>query len=118
MSYLLRFLHLTQNYTQNIDTLETVVGIRNVLQCHGSFATASCLECRIRVPGSVIEQEIMQGEVPLCKRCDDSGKDSRKATNSLQKRGKKLDSDDEEDDPLFPSWIMKVIRFLIPNFSF
>ncbi|KAI0294328.1 DHS-like NAD/FAD-binding domain-containing protein [Multifurca ochricompacta] len=89
-----------QNYTQNIDTLETVVGVRNVLQCHGSFATASCLDCRIRVPGNVIEQEIMQGEVPLCKTCSDS--ESRR-----RKRGKPLDNEDEEDEPLFPPWIMK-----------
>ncbi|KAI0285261.1 DHS-like NAD/FAD-binding domain-containing protein [Russula brevipes] len=95
-----------QNYTQNIDTLETVVGVRNVLQCHGSFATASCLECRTRVPGNVIEQEIMRGEVPLCKSCNDSGHVSRKIINSAQKRKKKIDSD-EEDEPLFPTWIMK-----------
>jgi NAD-dependent SIR2 family protein deacetylase len=106
---------LAQNYTQNIDTLETVVGVQNVLQCHGSFATASCLECRIRVAGSVIEQEIMRGEVPLCKSCSHSGKVSRKAT---KKRSRKLDSDDdEEDDPLFPPWIMKVIIPPIPDFS-
>ncbi|KAF8489889.1 DHS-like NAD/FAD-binding domain-containing protein [Russula emetica] len=98
---------LLRNYTQNIDTLETVVGVRNVLQCHGSFATASCLECHIRVPGDVIEQEIMQGEVPLCKSCGDSGKVSRNAANSIPKRRSKPDSDEEEDDPLFPPWIMK-----------
>jgi NAD-dependent histone deacetylase SIR2 len=98
---------LLRNYTQNIDTLETAVGVRNVLQCHGSFATASCLECRIRVPGNVIEQEIMQGEVPLCKNCVDSGNGSRKAPKSVPKRRRKLDSDDEEDDPLFPPWVMK-----------
>ncbi|KAI0251396.1 DHS-like NAD/FAD-binding domain-containing protein, partial [Lactifluus subvellereus] len=95
------------DYTQNIDTLETVVGVRNVLQCHGSFATASCLECRIRVPGNVIEREIMQGEVPLCKGCGDSGKASRQVSNGRQRRGKKQDSDDEDDESLFPPWIMK-----------
>jgi len=100
-----------QNYTQNIDTLETAVGIRNVLQCHGSFATASCLECRIRVPGNVIEREIMQGEVPLCKSCNDSGKDWRKARNNKRKPSKQSDSEGE-DEPLFPPWIMKVIAFL------
>ena len=108
------FHSFAKNYTQNIDTLETVVGVRNVLQCHGSFATASCLECRIRVPGNAIEQEIMQGEVPLCKSCNDSGKVLRKATKGVPKRRSKLDSDDEEDDSLFPPWIMKVIMFLIP----
>jgi NAD-dependent SIR2 family protein deacetylase len=107
---------LAQDYTQNIDTLETVVGVRNVLQCHGSFATASCLDCHIRVPGNVIEQEIMEGEVPLCKGCSDPGKISRKATNRASKHRSKPDSDDEEDDPLFPPWIMKVITF--PNLGF
>lgn len=97
---------LLRNYTQNIDTLETSVGIRNVLQCHGSFATASCLECRIRVPGKVIEREIMQGEVPLCKSCNDSGKDWRKARKNRRKYNAQSDSEDE-DEPLFPPWIMK-----------
>jgi hypothetical protein len=60
------------------------------------------------VPGSIIEQEIMQGEVPLCKSCSDSSKPSKK-TNNAQKRNRKPDSDDEEDEPLFPPWIMKVI---------
>jgi NAD-dependent histone deacetylase SIR2 len=60
----------------------------------------------------------MQGEVPLCKSCVDSGHGSRKATKSVPKRRGKLDSDDEEDDPLFPPWIMKVITFLIPVSSF
>ena len=70
------------------------------------------------MPGNAIEHEIMQGEVPLCKSCSESGKVSRKATKSAPKRRSKLDSDDEEDDPLFPPWIMKVITFLIPVFSF
>src|SRR5712671_2993958 len=104
--------HFAKNYTQNIDTLETVVGVRNVLQCHGSFATASCLECRIRVPGRVIEEEIMRGEVPLCKSCSHSRIVPRKGSNTVQKRRKKSDSDDE-DAPLFPPWIMKVIASLI-----
>jgi hypothetical protein len=60
----------------------------------------------------------MQGEVPLCKSCSDSSKTSKKTTNSAQKRSRKLDSDDEEDEPLFPRWIMKVIAFPIPDSSF
>ena len=28
---------LLRNYTQNIDTLEQVAGIKNVLQCHGNL---------------------------------------------------------------------------------
>lgn len=70
------------------------------------------------MPGNVIEQEIMQGEVPLCKSCNDSGKVSKNRTNSIPNRRSKLDSDDEEDDPLFPPWIMKVITLPNPGSSF
>ena len=28
---------LLRNYTQNIDTLEQVAGIKNVIQCHGEL---------------------------------------------------------------------------------
>lgn len=28
---------LLRNYTQNIDTLEQVAGIKNIIQCHGNF---------------------------------------------------------------------------------
>ena len=34
---------LLRNYTQNIDSLEKQAGVKNVLQCHGSFSSASCL---------------------------------------------------------------------------
>jgi NAD-dependent histone deacetylase SIR2 len=70
------------------------------------------------VPGSIIEQEIMQGEVPLCKSCSDPSKSLKKATNNAQKRNRKSDSDDEEDEPLFPPWIMKVIALAISDSSF
>lgn len=40
--YIFRFIKLLEkkgrllrNYTQNIDTLEQVVGIENVIECHG-----------------------------------------------------------------------------------
>jgi hypothetical protein len=55
----------------------------------------------------------MQGEVPLCKDCSDSRNASKKAANGKQRRGKKQDSDDEGDEPMFPPWIMKVITFLL-----
>jgi NAD+-dependent protein deacetylase sirtuin 1 len=46
-------------YTQNIDTLEQSAGIKRVVYCHGSFATASCVQCRYQVAGSAIEPEIL-----------------------------------------------------------
>jgi hypothetical protein len=53
----------------------------------------------------------MQGEVPLCKSCGDSAK--AKAKNGKQRHGKKQDTNDDDDEPLFPPWIMKVITFLV-----
>ena len=36
---------LLRVYTQNIDGLERKAGIERLIECHGSFATASCIEC-------------------------------------------------------------------------
>ncbi|CAO3574012.1 unnamed protein product [Mortierella alpina] len=63
---------LIRNYTQNIDTLEQKAGITKVLQCHGSFATASCIRCKHSVPGDDIKEAIFKQEVAYCKLCTDS----------------------------------------------
>eukprot|EP00835_Amoeboradix_gromovi_P004486 NODE_352_length_10276_cov_0.244178.p2 type:complete len:458 gc:universal NODE_352_length_10276_cov_0.244178:4847-6220(+) len=60
---------LLRNYTQNIDGLETIQGIKNVIQCHGSFEYAYCIKCNERFKGSEIEEEIFNKVVPLCKKC-------------------------------------------------
>jgi NAD-dependent SIR2 family protein deacetylase len=57
---------LIRNYAQNIDTLESVAGIDKVINCHGSFNTASCLVCKNQVPGSAIEADVMAQKIPLC----------------------------------------------------
>ena len=59
---------LLRNYTQNIDTLEVVCGIRNVIQCHGSFATATCRACGHQVNSDLIKEDIMKNVIPVCKR--------------------------------------------------
>jgi len=59
------------HYTQNIDTLENVAGIKKVTQCHGSFATATCLNCKYKVDGRVVRKEIMKQKIPYCMRCKD-----------------------------------------------
>ncbi|KAI9636209.1 DHS-like NAD/FAD-binding domain-containing protein [Dioszegia hungarica] len=79
---------LLRNYTQNIDTLETLAGVQNVLQCHGSFATASCLRCRRRVPGTDIEGEIMRQEVPKCSVCRAEREAARAYEKSASAKGK------------------------------
>uniref|UniRef100_A0A8C2J9N9 protein acetyllysine N-acetyltransferase n=1 Tax=Cyprinus carpio TaxID=7962 RepID=A0A8C2J9N9_CYPCA len=60
---------LLRNYTQNIDTLEQVAGIQKIIQCHGSFATASCLVCKHKVDCEAVREEIFNQVVPHCPRC-------------------------------------------------
>ena len=60
---------LLRNYTQNIDGLETMVGIKNVIQCHGSFEYCYCLVCNKRMKGDEIKEEIFKKQVPICKYC-------------------------------------------------
>ncbi|KAJ7066609.1 SIR2-domain-containing protein [Mycena amicta] len=104
---------LLRNYTQNIDTLETLAGVTRVLQCHGSFATASCISCRRQVHGSEIEADILAQVVPLCSVCNAPQPDLKP---KKKKKGKaEWESDDDEDEsdaPAYPPWIMK------PNITF
>lgn len=61
---------LLRNYTQNIDTLESVVGISRKVTCHGSFETATCLACKHTVPCEDIREAILSASVPRCTQCD------------------------------------------------
>ncbi|XP_051945525.1 NAD-dependent protein deacetylase sirtuin-1-like [Xyrauchen texanus] len=60
---------LLRNYTQNIDTLEQAAGIQKIIQCHGSFATASCLVCKHKVDCEAVRDDIFNQVVPHCPRC-------------------------------------------------
>jgi len=60
---------LLRNYTQNIDTLECKAGIKRVMHCHGSFATASCIQCTHRVDCSSIRDQVLSGQIPRCSNC-------------------------------------------------
>ncbi|XP_072533536.1 NAD-dependent protein deacetylase sirtuin-1 isoform X2 [Salminus brasiliensis] len=62
---------LLRNYTQNIDTLEQVAGVQKIIQCHGSFATASCLVCKHKVDCEAVREDIFKQVVPHCPRCPD-----------------------------------------------
>ena len=61
---------LLRNYTQNIDTLERVAGIENVIECHGSFATASCTKCKFKVDAARIREDIIKQRIPFCHKCN------------------------------------------------
>ncbi|KAL1742129.1 DHS-like NAD/FAD-binding domain-containing protein [Schizophyllum fasciatum] len=101
---------LLRNYTQNIDTLETLAGVKRVLQCHGSFATASCIQCRRRVPGTDIEEAILSKKVPVCSVCcPPESLVPKKKKQGKKKAEGKWDSQDEDesDGPVYPPGIMK-----------
>jgi NAD-dependent SIR2 family protein deacetylase len=58
-------------YTQNIDGLELMAGLpaEKVVQCHGTFDTASCIDCK----GPASSDEFLRGAVAgvpeRCKAC-------------------------------------------------
>ncbi|KAH7638102.1 nad-dependent histone deacetylase sir2-like [Dermatophagoides farinae] len=60
---------LLRNYSQNIDTLEQTAGIKNVITCHGSFATATCTVCGYRCDSNAIRNDIFAQNIPLCPHC-------------------------------------------------
>jgi NAD-dependent histone deacetylase SIR2 len=104
---------LLRVYTQNIDNLEQLAGVRDdkLVQCHGSFATASCMRCKLQVRGEEIREDVLRGEVPKCPACEAEREqqDKRKSNGKKRKRGSDWDDDDdgEEDDVI--EGIMKVI---------
>ncbi|KAJ7668328.1 DHS-like NAD/FAD-binding domain-containing protein [Mycena rosella] len=108
---------LLRNYTQNVDGLQGVAGVGpgSIMECHGSFTTASCLLCRRQVPGSEIKADIFAQKVPLCSVCNapQPGASPRKPKSKKRKSAKKAkgawdsDDEDESDDPSFPPGIMK-----------
>ncbi|KAF7503369.1 hypothetical protein GJ744_003933 [Endocarpon pusillum] len=58
-------------YTQNIDGIDLIAGIRRdkLVQLHGSFETATCITCEHRVRGEEIFPQIRKCEVPICTEC-------------------------------------------------
>lgn len=87
---------LLTNYSQNIDNLEAKAGIRpeKLVQCHGSFATATCVKCGYKVPGETIFPDMKAGNIPRCGKCS---KSTRKPANGGNKR--KLNKDGTEKKP-------------------
>ncbi|KAK4957627.1 NAD-dependent histone deacetylase sir2 [Elasticomyces elasticus] len=108
---------LQRNYTQNIDNLEALAGIKpdRLIQCHGSFATASCRKCKHKVPGHAIFEDIRAKRIARCKRCvKDLAKEAtrpkplRKKRSSLKLHKNDWDSSSgEEDDNIPEPGVMK-----------
>ncbi|KAJ3338359.1 NAD-dependent histone deacetylase sir2 [Gonapodya sp. JEL0774] len=62
---------LKRIYTQNIDSLDILAGVpkEKVVQCHGSFASASCVVCDWKCEGNEIEAAVKEKRVPRCPVC-------------------------------------------------
>lgn len=63
---------LLRNYSQNIDGLEFLAGIPpdELVECHGHFRTASCIDCGKAADAEMVKDEIVKkANVPICKYC-------------------------------------------------
>ncbi len=113
---------LLTNYSQNIDNLEGFAGIRpdKLIQCHGSFKSATCQECRYQVPGEEIFKDLQAGRIARCERCiqnlrqsKSSGMKRVRSSNGgshsrSRKRDTYADSSDDERYEVKEAGIMKV----------
>ncbi|PWY80617.1 chromatin regulatory protein sir2 [Aspergillus heteromorphus CBS 117.55] len=101
---------LLTNYTQNIDNIEANAGVlpENIVQCHGSFATATCVKCDYKVSGDDIFDEIKKGAIPVCASCrksiaEDSGVKRKRSSNGAHKNRKDNDGDSSDEDYEIPT---------------
>jgi NAD-dependent histone deacetylase SIR2 len=100
---------LLTNYTQNIDNVEAHAGIRKdkLIQCHGSWATATCRKCKLNVPGEDIFDAVRAQKPAECKRCLESiaaakpGMKRKRSSNGNSSRKKRSSEDDSESDGAF-----------------
>jgi NAD-dependent histone deacetylase SIR2 len=90
---------LLTNYSQNIDNLEAKAGIRpeKLIQCHGSFATASCVKCGHKVQGDSLFAEIKAGDIPRCRKCAQGNRTTSNSSGHSRKR--KVNKDGTERKP-------------------
>ncbi|KAL8898545.1 MAG: hypothetical protein Q9207_006642 [Kuettlingeria erythrocarpa] len=111
---------LLTNFTQNIDNLESCAGIlsEKLIQCHGSFATATCVECGYRVKCEEIYKDLKAGRVARCDRCVRMLRQAKpfgiKRKRSMsgfapnkKKRQSYEDSTDDEDYDIAVAGVMK-----------
>eukprot|EP00591_Stephanopyxis_turris_P008016 CAMPEP_0195534916 /NCGR_PEP_ID=MMETSP0794_2-20130614/43290_1 /TAXON_ID=515487 /ORGANISM="Stephanopyxis turris, Strain CCMP 815" /LENGTH=375 /DNA_ID=CAMNT_0040667911 /DNA_START=64 /DNA_END=1191 /DNA_ORIENTATION=+ len=67
---------LLRNYTQNIDGLEVLAGVtpKKVVECHGNFRSASCIECQSPYDGELCKTEFLTKDYPpRCSFCKKKG---------------------------------------------
>jgi NAD+-dependent protein deacetylase SIR2 len=102
---------LLRVYTQNIDNLEQLAGVSQdkLVQCHGSFATASCMRCKLQVSGDEIREDVLNGVVPKCPACEVEREQSgQKKNQKKRKRNADWEDDDDDEDDDIIEGVMKV----------
>ena len=112
---------LLTNFTQNIDNLEShaCIAADKLIQCHGSFGTATCQQCGFKVKGDTIHTEIKAGKVPRCEACirriqqiKPLGLKRKRSGNHVHKSKKRHEYEDstseEEDEEAEIAGVMKV----------
>lgn len=107
---------LLTNYSQNIDNLEVKAGVPKdkLIQCHGSFGTATCVQCGYKCPGEGIFPEIKADKIPRCPRCVQTlrttgGAPKRKRSAGTEKKRRRwsADSSDESEYDIPSAGVMK-----------
>lgn len=80
---------LLRNYTQNIDNLEANAGVtpEKLVQCHGSFATASCVTCKYKIPGETLYPNLRSKKIAYCPFCENERKNMQRKFEKLEDEG-------------------------------
>ncbi|KAF5017156.1 hypothetical protein F66182_10947 [Fusarium sp. NRRL 66182] len=96
---------LLTNYSQNIDNLEVKAGVPKdkLIQCHGSFGTATCVQCGYQVQGETIFPDIKADKIPRCARCVQTlrttgGAPKRKRSAGTDKKRRRWSAEDSSDE--------------------
>lgn len=97
---------LLRNYTQNIDNIESHAGVitDKIIQCHGSWATATCRKCAHKIPGEQIFNDIKAKKVAYCEKCKAQlevprpGMKRKRSSNGVSKSKKRQSGSDDDSD--------------------
>ncbi|SPO05054.1 related to NAD-dependent histone deacetylase [Cephalotrichum gorgonifer] len=114
---------LLTNYTQNIDNLEAVAGVRpdKLIQCHGSFATATCLECQYKADLDEIIHDVKVGNPPPCPACTkriagaQAPRKRKRRSGKNKKRRRTFPGDDSESESEFDVPVAGIMK---PDITF
>jgi NAD-dependent deacetylase len=55
--------------TQNIDNLHRQAGSTNLIEVHGNYRTALCIDCDLELEIEVVFEKVVTDKIPLCDKC-------------------------------------------------